>query len=288
MRAYEWDVIGTHFVVRFGGEERADERALYEVCVKMSREFDALYSRYIPDSLVSRMSRAPGTYEVPTDLVHMLRLYQALYEKTGGLVTPTIGRTLEDIGLDSSYSLREKETVARAPEFLDAVRINDDTHVTFHTPVLLDVGALGKGYLVDLLYTFLLSQGCAEFLVDGSGDIRYYSASNSSIACGLEHPYDTSLAVGVLRIYTGALCASATNRRRWGTRHHYINPLTNESPEEVVATWVYADNAALADGISTALFFVAPEKLTGWTFEYLVINAHLQKKNSAGFAAEFF
>jgi thiamine biosynthesis lipoprotein len=168
------------------------------------------------------------------------------------------------------------------------VCIEDDTHVTLRTPVLLDLGALGKGYLVDLVYQFLREKGCAEFLVDGSGDIRYYSASQTPIVCGLEHPHDTSLAIGTLRITGGALCASATNRRRWGTRHHYINPLTNESPEAVIATWVYADTAAHADGISTALFFVEAEQLTKFSYEYLVVNAHLHKKNSAGFAAEFF
>lgn len=288
MRAYEWEVIGTHFSLRFLGEARSDEQQLFEACERLSREFDALYSRYIPESLVSRMARAEGTYEVPHDLVAMLRLYQTLYRQTGGLVTPTIGRTLEDIGLDAHYSLKEKAVITQAPDFLDAVHIDDDTHITLRAPVLLDVGALGKGYLVDRLHDFLREKGCDEFLVDGSGDIRYHSTSGTPIVCGLEHPYDTSLAIGTLRITGGALCASATNRRRWGTRHHYINPRTNESPETVVATWVYAQTAADADGLSTALFFVEPEQLSHISYEYLVVNAHLQKKNSAGFAAEFF
>jgi thiamine biosynthesis lipoprotein len=178
--------------------------------------------------------------------------------------------------------------ITQAPDFLDAVHIDDDTHITLRVPVLLDIGALGKGYLVDRLHDFLREKGCDEFLVDGSGDIRYHSTSGTPIVCGLEHPYDTSLAIGTLRITGGALCASATNRRRWGTRHHYINPRTNESPETVVATWVYAQTAADADGLSTALFFVEPEQLSHISYEYLVVNAHLQKKNSAGFAAEFF
>jgi thiamine biosynthesis lipoprotein len=218
----------------------------------------------------------------------MMRLYHTLYVHTGGLVTPTVGRSLEDIGLDAHYSLKEKTVVAPSPDFLEAVRIDDSSHITLRVPVLLDLGALGKGYLVDRLYEFLRDKGCREFLVDGSGDIRYHSASETPITCGLEHPYDTSLAIGTLQITSGALCASATNRRRWGTRNHYINPHTNESPEAVVATWVYAETAADADGLSTALFFVEPEQLTSFSFEYLVVNAHLQKKNSAGFTAEFF
>jgi thiamine biosynthesis lipoprotein len=74
----------------------------------------------------------------------------------------------------------------------------------------------------------------------------------------------------------------------WGKRNHYFDPRTRKSPEGIRATWVYAESAALADGLSTALFFVPPESLMEFSFEYCILNDTMQRKNSAGFAAEFF
>ena len=72
----------------------------------------------------------------------------------------------------------------------------------------------------------------------------------------LEHPLDPSKAVGVAELADGAFCASATTRRAWGDGlHHVIDPLTGLSARGVLATWVLAPTALVADGIATALFF---------------------------------
>lgn len=259
------------------------ERTLY-----IARSFDDLYSRFKTDSLVTDLSTKTGVREVPKDLVRMLRLYEQLFAATKGALNPAVGFALADSGYDAAYSLQEGAVIRDTVPLNEALAIRDDAHIELLQPVLLDLGALGKGYLVDLLYEELRLAGLVRFLVDGSGDVRYHAEGGESIVCGLEHPYDVKKAIGTLALTEGSLCASATNRRTWGTRNHYIDPQTKESPHEVIATWVYAKTAALADGLSSALFFVSPEALADFSFEYCVVNKDLERKNSAGFAAEFF
>jgi len=286
---YQFDALGTRWRLSVWDAVSADSFAqLAHECVGMAREFDDAYSRFKPDSLVSRLAQTKGEHEVPADLVAMLRLYEELSDATGGKINPCIGFALSDTGYDAQYSLREAEEIRDVPPLREALTIVDDRHVRLHCAVLLDVGALGKGYLVDRLYERLIAAGLARFMVDGSGDIRYHAADNTPIVCGLEHPLNVTLAIGTLSLPSGALCASATNRRRWGNRHHYIDPHTKESPEQVVATWAWAETAALADGLSSALFFVPPAQLSRFSFEYLVLDAQLHAHSSAGFAAELF
>jgi thiamine biosynthesis lipoprotein len=217
----------------------------------------------------------------------MLRTYRELNRATGGKINPCIGFTISDVGYDATYSFEEKVHIRKTPQFHDAITIEDDTHITIHEKVLLDLGALGKGYIIDTLFEFLRSEGLTHFLVDGSGDIRYTSLDHP-ITCGLENPFDTTQVIGTFTMTEGALCASATNRRRWGNdKHHYIDPRTGESPKDIVSTWVFAQNATIADGLASALFFVAPEALSQWEFEYAIVNNQQQLKNSAGFA-QFF
>lgn len=284
-----FEALGTHWKLSVWDAITADRFAtLAAQCIEMVRAFDALYSRFIPDSLITQLSIQTGEFEVPADLVAMLRLYEQLYVATSGKVNPCVGFALSDSGYDAAYSLSPAEVIRDVPALPDALSIIDDTHMCINQPVLLDLGAVGKGYLIDLLHDLLREAGIVRFLVDGSGDIRYFASNGETIVCGLEHPLDPTQAIGTLAISGGALCASATNRRRWGDRHHYIDPHTKDSPKDVLATWVWAQNAALADGLSSALFFVEPEALAVFSFEYLVVNSGMHAKSSTGFAIELF
>jgi FAD:protein FMN transferase len=251
--------------------------------------FEQTYSRFIPTSLLSHLAGKTGTFEVPSELTTMLRYYEQVSLPTQGKITPAIGATLSDLGYDASYSFVKKDTVRTAPAFEDALTIVDPTHLTILQPIHFDLGALGKGYVVDRIVAILRAHQLTHLLVNGSGDIRYLSPSGIPITCGLEHPTDPTLAIGTLTLTEGSLCASGTRRRRWGTdTHHYVDPHTGTSPNTVLATWVWAPTAALADLLASTLFFVAPEALTQFSFEYLIVNQHLQQKRSAGFTAELF
>ncbi len=289
MYKHSWQALGTHFTVTIWDDRDASFLAhIVERVEKHSHTFDALYSRFKPDSLITKLSTQIGLVAVPEALTAMLRLYTDLYTATQGKINPAIGFALADTGYDSTYRLTPKDTVRDVPAFTDAVTIVDDHHIDLHEHVLLDLGALGKGFLIDELYTMLHTAGLERFLVDGSGDIRYFSSTSEPIACGLEDPSDTTKVIGVLYITGGSLCASAINRRRWGDRHHYIDPHDTSSPQSVLATWVLADTAALADGLSSALFFMAPEALYAYSFQYCMVNQEMHMKKSAGFAADFF
>jgi thiamine biosynthesis lipoprotein len=256
--------------------------------VKLSQEFDQTYSRFKPDSLVSKLATQSGIFDVPKDLVEMLRLYQSLNIATAGKLNPLIGNTLSDLGYNAQYSLTEQQTIRPTPDFNQTIKIINDTQIEISQPVLIDLGALGKGYFVDKIKNFLLKLGLRRFLVDGSGDV-YYSGAGLPITIGLEHPTEPNKIIGTIELVKGALCGSGTNRRRWRTHHHIIDPQINDSQDGISAAWVIADNAALADGLATSLFLVAPDKLSDkYKFEFCILNSNLQVTVSKNFNAQLF
>ena len=106
---------------------------------------------------------------------------------------------------------------------------------------------------------------------------------------GLEDPEDTKKVVGVGILQNGSICGSAGNRRKWGDFTHIINPKTLMSPTNIVAVWVVADTALLADALATCLFFVPAGKLTdAYKFEYLIIHSDRSFEKSANFQGEIF
>lgn len=249
--------------------------------------FEALYSRFRPTSFIHQIAQMTGAIEVPHDLVSMLRLYTTVYRASNGVFTPLVASTLEDMGYDTQYSLIPKDTIRPVPDFLSSIKILDDTHICINQPVLMDMGGVGKGYMVDTIVHFLDGLGLKRFLVNGSGDIFY--RGEEPLRAGLEHPDDASKAIGVIELRHAALCASGANRRRWGHFHHIIHPNTLRSPDTILATWVKAKSTALADALATTLFLCDPEPLMGeLEFEYCLLHSEYRVKKSEGFDAEMF
>ena len=131
---------------------------------------------------------------------------------------------------------------------------------------MLDVGAAGKGQLVDLVTELLVDAGHPACTVDAGGDIR---VAGPSVRIALEHPFDPEAAVAVVTLRrrgrspdprptaapgpppTAAACTTCSTAAP-------AAPV-----DTVAATWAVAGSAMLADALATALFLVPPERARG-------------------------
>lgn len=249
--------------------------------------YDADWSRFRPDSTVGIMSRQPGRFQFPDEAAALGRLYRSLYDITEGAMSPLIGGSLERLGYDASYSLRPSGPPLPAPRWEDALDWNG-SDLTTSMPFVLDVGAAGKGQLVDLLAAELRSLGEENFLIDASGDLLHSGPDPVTVA--LEHPYDPAKAIGTVSLSGGALCASASNRRTWGDGlHHVLDGTTGRPVSTAVATWTMADSTMVADALATALFFAPGAVLEeSFDFSWLTVFSDGSAAYSAGFEGTLF
>ena len=249
--------------------------------------FDATYSRFRADSLVSQMGRRAGRYRFPTGDEPLFGLYRQLYEATDGRVTPLVGQVLDHLGYDPLYRLRRNAGVVVAPAWDDVLTVNE-TVIAAREPVVLDFGAAGKGYLVDRVADLLVEAGITDFVIDASGDLLHRGSAGDRV--GLEDPSDPTRIVGIANLANGALCASAANRRRWGDElHHIVDATAGEPVNGVVASWVTHPSCAVADGLATALFLTDPDRLARhFTFAYVRLLADGRAQLSTNFDGELF
>jgi len=281
--AWRFEAIGTTWRI---DTSVALPGSIVDAVTERCERFDRDWSRFRADSLVSRIAAAPGRYVLPGDAGPLLAHYRELYEGTAGRVSPLVGHTLAALGYDAAYRLRPADDIPSVPSWDDAISWDGIALETVR-PVLLDVGAAGKGYLVDLVSDLLAEAGVEEHIVDASGDLR---TRGVPMRIALEHPLDPRKAVGVADIQNGAFCASATNRRAWGDGlHHVLDAATGLPVRGVIATWVLAPTALVADGLATALFFDPDPKLVtreGVAFARLFDDGHLESSHQ--FPGELF
>ncbi len=294
LHTWSFTALGTGWQIDSVGPLEMSVRSAIEERIS---SFDRCYSRFRSDSLVRQMAEAPhgGRFEFPPDAAALFDLYDRLHEVTEGAVDPLVGRDLELLGYDATYSLRpadeairERAATGGRPSWRRDV-VRDGRELRTRRAVVVDVGAAGKGYLVDLTCDLLVGSGVDRVVVDASGDMRAVGLDVPGI--GLEHPLVAGQVIGTAVLAPGrALCASATTRRAWGPGlHHVLDGRTGRPTDDVVATWVVADRVVVADGLATALFFASPETLSR-EFEFSCVRMYADGTGeiSPGFPGELF
>lgn len=281
--SWQFEALGTQWEIR---SRRAFTRNLKESIEREIAAFDATYSRFKPDSKLRQLAVSSDAQAFPKSAETLFQFYDELFAVTHGKVTPLAGDILAAAGYDEQYSLRPSAPPTSALHYPDVVK-REGAVLRLTQPTQIDIGAVGKGYLIDVLAEKVRNAGHDTFVVDGSGDLRVVGERVERV--GLEHPFRADEVIGVVDISNRALCASAINRRAWGDWHHIIDPETARPTDDIIATWVVADSAMIADGLATALFFVPPQTLAKkYNYEYLRMHANGSVEYSDYFARGVF
>jgi len=279
-----FDAIGTSWAIETAHPLPSIARGAVSAVVE---RFDREWSRFRDDSLVSALAEGrAASVPAPDDAHAMLSMYDELDAATAGAVNPLVGDSLARLGYDARLTLAPRGEPQPAPSWRDTLTWGND-QLALGSPATIDVGALGKGRLVDLVHETVRRHVDGDVVVDGSGDL---AASGAPIRVALEHPYDSTRAIGVATVVDGALCASAINRRAWGDGlHHVLDARTGAPVRAFAATWALADTAMRADALATALFFDGgPELAATWKAHWVRMRTDGRVEWSPGFDGEVF
>lgn len=282
-----FDAIGTKWQIDiYENISSSNEEEIFRIIDERIRVFDKDYSRFRNDSLVTEMSKKIGDYVLPADAKIMMDLYEDIYRLTDGLVTPLIGNLISDAGYDANYSLRQKGKLSTPPKWEEALEYSFPK-LKIKIPVILDFGAAGKGYLIDIVGKILEDNDIKAFCIDAGGDILH--RGSESIRIGLENSTNSDEVIGIVNIKNQSICGSSGNRRVWGDFNHIINPKTLSSPKDILAVWTISETTLIADAMSTCLFFVKPEIMEEkYNFDYLIVYSDRTYIKSNDFKAEMF
>ena len=281
---WTFEAIGTRWSVETAEALSPEVRSRVEGIVDA---FDRTWSRFRPDSLVSILAGSGGTVPLPPDAPAMLEVYAALDTATGGAVNPLVGDALARLGYGAGYRLSAAASPVPAPAGWRGSLTWEHGRLALDAPAMIDVGAVGKGRLVDLVLAAVRESGAADVLVDASGDLAVRGAAHR---IGLEHPFDPRRAIGVIEVADAALCASGVTRRAWGQGlHHVLDARTGAPVRAYAATWAVAGTALHADALATALFFEGgPELAAAWGAQWVRMRTDGRVEWSPGCTAELF
>ncbi len=238
LRKLSFPALGTNCEVQYAAPGGDQQAAVFErAVVAWVGAFEARYSRFRPDSLLSKINAAAGRDWVAVDaeMETMFKLCDTLHFMTQGVLDPT---TLPLIRLWNYQAetprLPTDPEIAAARALIGWKKVQRSPGRVFlpEPGMALDFGGFGKEYAVDIAAQIAADHGIVNSLVDFGHDLRATGTPPGRPAwhIGLEDPQRPGETAGSVAVSNKGVASSGDYIRRFvvgGKRFgHIIDPRT--------------------------------------------------------------
>jgi len=239
-------------------------------------ELEQIWSRFIPDSDVSKLNRNGGWQSVDADTILLFQRAVDGWEVTNGAFDPTVLPSLVANGYGESRSECPGRTTLSGPPLRGPApgmaSISIDTalsRINLPEGLGFDPGGIGKGLAADLVAESLVGSGARAAMVAVGGDVRVAGTAPSSWTVEVESPFDRNETIAVLSLVDGAVCTSSVRAKTWQRdgemAHHLIDPTTGQpTSSSIVSATVIAGQAWMAEAMCKAAIVTDPLDAIGF------------------------
>ena len=222
---------------------------------------------------------AHRTVKVDRRIIDMLLYAKEAYDMTGGLVNVAMGSVLSiwheyrTLGSEQPWnaalpSMDELTEAANHTDIANMVIDEENCTVTLTDPAMtLDVGAIAKGYAVEMVARSMEQKGISGYVLNVGGNVRTVGTKPDGTpwTVGIENPTEDASEPYLAQLYLSdmSLVTSGSYQRYYTVDgkdyHHIIHPDTLMPAEGLLSVSVVCQSSALGDALSTALFCMSVE-----------------------------
>lgn len=263
------------------------------------RDLERRWSRFLPDSDVSRLNGSAGTaLRVSAETALLVGLAVQGWRRTGGRYDPTLLGAVRAAGYTRSLASPSGVTPMAVdppphdPRLCGRIVLDADAGTICLPPGCgFDPGGIGKGLAADLVLADLVSAGAAGACVNVGGDLRVWGRGPHGARWQVGLPGRDGAGLALTDV---AVATSSVTERAWSaggrSQHHLIDPATSRPSRTDIATatvvapaaWL-AEVYALAAILSTADQVV--DDLRAWGVDGLVTTGDGRTHTTAAWAA---
>ncbi len=282
--AYYFDFFDTATTIVGYAESKEEFDAVCDGIKSQLYEYHRLYTIYNSYEGLNNMhtvNNSDGSTAVDVKIIDMLTFAKEAYYFTGGNTNIAMGsvlslwhdaRTYGEKHPDSAY-LPEMEKLKSAAEHTDIENMvldsENNTVTLLDEGMTLDVGAVAKGYAVEMVAQGLEEKGIYGYLLNVGGNVRATGArpDGTKWTVGIENPDskgEDDRYLAYLAVENEAVVTSGSYQRYYYVNgkayHHIIDPETLMPGENFRSVSVICNSSALGDALSTALFCMTYEE----------------------------
>ena len=255
----------------------ADEPAALAAFDTVFAEFDrleALLSIWRDGSDVQRLNAAAGLHPVPVsaETLEVLGAAREIGDQTEGRFDITFA-ALADLWKfdhDQDNSIPSPDAIRERLPLIDYRQVEFDpaakTAFIARKGMRVHLGGIGKGYAIDRAVAALRQRGLRDFMVQAGGDMYVAGRRGDRMwRLGIQDPRGPANSVFASVELSDATFSTSGDYERFfikdGRRfHHIIDPDRGEPAAGSRSVTIVSDRAVVADGLSTGVFVLGPEK----------------------------
>jgi thiamine biosynthesis lipoprotein len=273
LRRMAFHAMGTNCELQYACDEPRRSEAFERTALSWVQAFEAKYSRFRDDSLVSRINAAAGRewVQVDPEMEQMLNLCDTLYFLTQGILDPTALPLLRVWNYKAEHPvLPTEQQISTARSLVGWPKVQRMPGRIFlpEAGMALDFGGFGKEYAVDIVAQIAVDLGIENVLVDFGHDLRALGKPPGRPAwhIGLEDPKHPGVSSGSVALGgTRGIASSGDYLRRFtldGKRYgHIVDPRTGRPVANgCIQATVIAGTCLHAGVLSTTAFVLGAAK----------------------------
>jgi len=275
---HRFRAMGSPCEIILESEQGNDSSAIVTLLEKELQRLEQKYSRFLPDSLTTRINQSAGSgksIDIDEETGKLLDYANTCYEQSDGLFDITSGslRTIwnyHDLG--EKQVLPDDEVIRKGLEKVGWQKIERKPE-SICLPVAgmeIDFGGIVKEYAADCVAAIAEAKGNGPGMVELGGDIRLFgNTGGKSRQVGIRNPLDTASnkPVAFIKMVQGGLATSGDYERYTliqGKKYsHILNPLTGWPVEGFSSVSVLADQCVVA-GSAASIAVLKGEKGIDW------------------------
>lgn len=263
----------------YGGDKDLCDRLQQRVT-----ELDALLDATDENSDIYQLNQN-GKADVSNDTAALLGRSLQLSEKLDPAFDITIYPAVKAWGFTTGdYRIPDDDELKKLAAKIDDTAVQSDNNTyTLPAGVMLDLGAVAKGYAADQCDA-ILNEGHADAAVlNLGGTVKLYGKKpdGKRFSVGVADPDNPAGYFGYLSCEGGVVATSGGYERyfeRDGKRYiHILDPATAKPVEnEIQSVTICCDDGTAADALSTALFVMGLDKATAYyrahpDFDFIIL-----------------
>jgi thiamine biosynthesis lipoprotein len=224
-------------------------------------------SLFRPQSALSQLNRTGALDNPPALLVDMLKQAIEVAELTGGAFDPTVQPLW--LTYDRAYAAgrtASADEVATASALMGwrDISVSHNRIALARPGMALTLNGIGQGFATERCLAVLAGRGISHAFLD-TGEIGATGKREGTgpWTAAIADPRRKGECAALARPLHGVLATSGDYATVWSddySHHHILDPQTRRSPPVLASVSVIAPCGGLADGLSTAMMVLGPEK----------------------------
>ena len=267
-------------------------------------KIEQLVSTGIDSSEISQINEN-GKGSVSETTGYLIKRSKEIYDSTNGVFDITIYPIMQAWGFPTEkYRVPGKKELKKLRGLMGADHVlydEEKQEVTLDKKGMkIDLGGIAKGYTSSKVMDIFKENGISSAVISLGGNVQALNGKpdGSDWRVAVENPADTGSYLGVLSIKNKAVITSGGYERYFKqdgkTYHHIIDPATGYPANNgLTSVTIVSDDGTLADGLSTSLFIMGPEKAQEYwkkhsdEFDMILVKADGSILVSEGIAEQF-